>query len=115
MWCPKISSSRSLRKGPVLYPAKNEEIYGIVPYQNFSCHVTLATFKRKLQHVGHKWVICGSHLDCSVGEWVKWVNKCDPFSTLSQTEEKAAIIDLERRLKKEMDACSRIDAELREH
>ena len=31
------------------------------------------------------------------------------------TEDKAAIIDLERRLKKEMDACSRVDAELREH
>ena len=24
--------------------------------KNFSSHVTLATFKRKLQHVGHKWV-----------------------------------------------------------
>ena len=23
---------------------------------------------KKLQHVGHKWVICGSHLDCSVGQ-----------------------------------------------
>ena len=33
----------------------------------------------------------------------------------SQTEDKAAIIDLERRLKKEMDARSRVDAELREH
>ena len=31
------------------------------------------------------------------------------------TEDKAAIIDLERRLKKEMDACSRVDAELRQH
>ena len=30
-------------KGLVLYPAKNEEICGIVPYQNV--HVTLATFK----------------------------------------------------------------------
>ena len=38
--------------------------------------------KRKLQHVGHKWVICGSHPDCFVGQWVKWVNKCDPLSTL---------------------------------
>ena len=68
-------------QGPVLYPAKNEEIYGIVPYQQFSCHVTLL-LKRKLQHVGHKWVICGSHPDCSVGQWVKWVNRCDPLSTL---------------------------------
>ena len=38
--------------------------------KNFSCHVTLL-LKRKLQYVGHKWVICGSHLDCSVGQWVK--------------------------------------------
>ena len=30
------------REEPVLYPAKNEEIYGIVPYQkNFmSCYIT---------------------------------------------------------------------------
>ena len=33
----------------------------------------------------------------------------------SQTEDKAAIIDLERRLKKEVEARSRVDAELREH
>jgi len=33
----------------------------------------------------------------------------------SQTEDKAAIIDLERKLKKEVDARSRVDAELREH
>ena len=31
----------------------------------FSCHVTLL-LKRKLQHVGHKWVMCGSHLGCCV-------------------------------------------------
>ena len=60
MWCPKISSSRSLCKGLVLYPAKNEEIYGIVP------HITLL-WKRKLHHVG---------------QWVKWVNRRDPLSTL---------------------------------
>ena len=53
-----------------LYPAKNEEIYGNVPYQKFSCHVT-SLLKRTLQHVGHKWVICGLHPDCSVGQWVK--------------------------------------------
>ena len=44
---------------------RNLYIYGIVSYQNFSCHVTLL-LKGKLQHVGHKWVICGSHLDYSV-------------------------------------------------
>ena len=38
--------------------------------KNFSC-----TFKRKLQHAGHKWVTCGSHPDCSIGQWVKWVNR----------------------------------------
>ena len=30
----------------------------------------------------HKWVICGSHPDCFVGQWVKWVIMCDPLSTL---------------------------------
>ena len=48
-------------KGPVLYPAKNEEIYsyGIVSHiNNFSCQVTLL-LKRKLQHVGHMWVTSG--------------------------------------------------------
>ena len=29
--------------------------------KNFSYHVTLL-LKRKLQHVGHKWVICGSQV-----------------------------------------------------
>ena len=33
--------------------------------------------------MGHKWVICGSHPDCSVGQWVKRVNRCDPLSTLT--------------------------------
>ena len=46
--------------------------------KNFSC-----TFKRKLQHAGHKWVMCGSHPDCSVGQWVNWVNRCDPLLTLA--------------------------------
>ena len=36
----------------VLYPAKNEEIYGIVPYQKFSCHVTLLFM----------WVTSGSYV-----------------------------------------------------
>ena len=47
-------------QGMALYPATNEEIYGIVyMYIKCLCQVT----KRKLQHVGHKWVICGSHPD----------------------------------------------------
>ena len=64
----------SLYKGLVPVFAKNEEIYGIVPYQKFSCHVTLL-LKRKLQHVGHMWVISR----CSVGQWVKWVNRYGHF------------------------------------
>ena len=52
------------REQPVLYPAKNEEIYGIFPYQKIfmSCYITL---ERKLgSQVGHIWVtsrlFCGS-------------------------------------------------------
>ena len=37
-------------------------------------HVMLHYFKKKIQHVGHKWVICWSHPDCSLGQCVKWVN-----------------------------------------
>ena len=55
-----------------MYSAKNEEIYGIV---SFLCHVTLATFK-------NMWVTSGSHPDCSVGQWVKYVSRCDPLSIL---------------------------------
>ena len=45
-----------LYNGPVLHPAKNEEIYRIVPYQKcfMSCYIT---FKRKTStcgsYVGH--------------------------------------------------------------
>ena len=35
--------------------------------------------KRKLSHMGHKWVIVG-HIQ--IAQWVRWVNKCDPLSTL---------------------------------
>ena len=32
--------------------------------------------------MGHKWVICGSHPDCSeCGSVGHVVNKCDPLST----------------------------------
>ena len=65
MWFPKISSSRSLCKVLVLYPAKNEEIYGIVPYQKIFMSY-YSTLKRKLQvnmwvtsgsYVGHIWIV----------------------------------------------------------
>ena len=48
----------------------------IVTYQKIfmSCYIT---FKRKTS-------TCGSHLDCSVGQWVKWVNRCDPLLILNQ-------------------------------
>ena len=46
------------REQPVLYPAKNEEIYGIVPYQKISCHVTLL-FKKKTFST---WVSSGSYM-----------------------------------------------------
>ena len=51
-------------QGPVLYPAKTEGIYDIVSYQNFHGMLATLLLQRKLQHVGHKWVIsalfCGS-------------------------------------------------------
>ena len=79
-WCPKINFI--LYKGLVLYPAKNEEIYGIgyiVPYQKFSCHVTLdkktSMCGSQVGHVGHIQIV----------QWVKWVNRCDPLSTRSAT------------------------------
>ena len=58
--CPKFLSSKSLQcKGPVLYPAKNEEINGIAPYQKL-----LTTCDSQ---VGHMWVTSG--LFCgSVGQ-----------------------------------------------
>ena len=50
----KDSSSKSLCKGPVLYPAKNEESMALFRHaKNFSSHVTLL-LKRKHQHLGHK-------------------------------------------------------------
>ena len=51
------------------------------------CSISTICIIFKLQHVCHKWVmilICGSHPDCSASQWVKWVNRCDPLSTLMQ-------------------------------
>ena len=58
-----------------------KKIMALFHIKNFPRHATLATFKMKTYHVGHKW-IRGSHPDCSVGHWVKWVNRCEPLSTL---------------------------------
>ena len=53
-----VSKDFILCKGPVLYPAKNEEIYGIniAPYQNFfmSCYLTFKNF--------NMWVTSGSYV-----------------------------------------------------
>ena len=51
--------------GLVLYPAKNTGIYGTVSYLIF--HVTL---HYSLKGNFSMWVICGSHLDCCVGQQV---------------------------------------------
>ena len=64
MWCPRILS---LCKGLVPYPAKNEEIYGIVLYQKIFRSYYI-TFKNKTSTCGsqvdHMWVtsglLCGS-------------------------------------------------------
>ena len=104
-WCPKISSSRSLCKGIIWYPANNEDIYGIVPYIiNFFIAIMLhqLLLKRKIQHVSHKWVT--SRLLCgSVGQQVQptfnpglqcvatyrlacpcYIARCNCFNSLSQ-------------------------------
>ena len=78
MWHQEISFSKSLHIRPVLYPVKSEEIYGIVSYQNFPCHFALLlrenfnTSVTSRSYVGH----------IQIPQWFKWVNKCDPLSTL---------------------------------
>ena len=81
--------SRSLCKGPVPRMKKSIALFHI---KNFSCHVTLLLnfnmWITSRSYVGHIWIVLwvsgssGSHLDCSVGQWVKWVNRRDPLSTL---------------------------------
>ena len=46
-------------KGPVLYPAKNEEIYGIVPYQKIFMSCYIHYFKKENFNI---WVTSGSYL-----------------------------------------------------
>ena len=83
MWHPEISFLKNLSMGSVLYPIKAKKSMALFHIRIFPCHFALL-LKRKLQHVSHKWVICGSHPDCSVGQWVKWINWCDTLSTLDQ-------------------------------
>ena len=78
MWCPEISFSRILCKGPVLYP---EEIYDIVSYLISVSMSFYITFKKKTlacgSQEGHMWVTSG-HL------WVSGSPSVtrDPLSTL---------------------------------
>ena len=66
--------------GPVLYPTKNEETYGIVSYQNFSMSFCI-TFKKKTAACGSH--VAMSHQDCSACAWVSGsTGACDPLSTL---------------------------------
>ena len=58
---------KSLCKGLVLILPRMKKSMALFHIINFlSCYISY--LKRKLRHVGHKWVICGSHLDCSVGQ-----------------------------------------------
>ena len=62
MCCLKISFSRSLCRGPILYPTKNEEIYDNTPYQNFSMSFYITIEKKTSVYgsqVGHMWVTSG--------------------------------------------------------
>ena len=68
MWCPKIHLCA--RDWFCILPRMKKSM-ALFHIKSFSCHVTIL-LKRKRQHMGgHKWVICGSHPDCSVGQWVK--------------------------------------------
>ena len=63
MWCPNISSFCARDQFCILPRMKKSMV--LFHMKNFSYHVTLATYKRKLQHVGHMWVtselFCGSN------------------------------------------------------
>ena len=66
----------------LLIVTTNLDDFSLANYRQFAKFVKLSTRQtfllygitlllRKLQHVGHKRVICGSHLDFSVAQWVK--------------------------------------------
>ena len=59
LWCPDISFSRIPCMGPVLYPAKNEEIHSLISYPIFPCHFILL-LRRNLHHVVASGLLCGS-------------------------------------------------------
>ena len=77
MWGPEISFSRSLHvsvsMGPVLYSAKNQEVYDIVPYLNFY-HVILHYFKRKTSEFGS----CVGHIQIAL-----WVNRSSESTSVT--------------------------------
>ena len=60
----------------------------ILPRMKKYCSISHVMFKRNF----YMWVtsvscVRKSYPDCSVGQWVKWVNRCDPLSTLSLTSQ----------------------------
>ena len=48
-------------------PAKNDEVYDII-YQNILFHFAIL-----LKENFNMWVTSGSYMDCSEGQWIKWL------------------------------------------
>ena len=84
-----VSLSRSLCMGPVfcILPRMNKSM-ALFHITIFLCHAFCIPFQKNFSI----WVTSGSyvyawaHLDYSVSQWVKWVNRCDPLSTLVTTQ-----------------------------
>ena len=51
---------------------------------NFSCQSRCVTFKTKTSTCGSQVGHIRPIVLCSLGQWVKWVNRCDPLSALQQ-------------------------------
>ena len=71
LWCPEILFSRILCMGLdqfCILPRMKESMALFHICVFYLCHFTLL-LKRNLQHVSHKWIICRSHLNCSVGKF----------------------------------------------
>ena len=61
---------------------QNEEIYDIVSYQNFACHVTLATFKKENFNM---WVTSGSYVGhIRIALWVTSGLLCGSVGLMGQ-------------------------------
>ena len=82
MWCQRFHLQGVCTREWFCILPRMKKSMALFHIKSFSCPVTIL-LKRKCQHMGgHKWVICGSHPGCSVGQWV---DRCDPLSTLMQT------------------------------